>query len=234
MKRRPTSILTTLALSVLPPEKGAPPTLKRTDKTQKPLYMTAAMGMMVLLAVTVLLAQDNTEAVILTEEEFQAVLAAGGSIPVGTILTDEQFERYAASINGGEDAEQGDAVEQDILANTQGDAETQFSIGRMYATSEGLLKGKDEAQAVRWYRRAADQGYAAAQYHLGIMYAAGRGLLKDSVLAHMWWNIASANGHETAREVRDDLERDMTRAEISRATELAQACMAADYQDCEP
>ena len=30
------------------------------------------------------------------------------------------------------------------------------------------------------------------------------------------------------------LERDMTRAEVSRATELAWACMSSDYQDCEP
>ena len=32
----------------------------------------------------------------------------------------------------------------------------------------------------------------------------------------------------------ENMERDMTRAEISRATELAHACMASDYQDCEP
>ena len=41
------------------------------------------------------------------------------------------------------------------------------------------------------------------------------------MLAHMWLNIASVNGDEGARESRDTLERDMTRAEISRATELA-------------
>ena len=66
------------------------------------------------------------------------------------------------------------------------------------------------------------------------MCAAGRGVLKDSVLAHMWSNIASANGNSSARELRDNLERDMTRAEISRATELARACMTSDYQACEP
>ena len=50
----------------------------------------------------------------------------------------------------------------------------------------------------------------------------------------MWLNIAGANGNEVARENRDNLERDMTRAEISQATELARTCMASDYQDCEP
>ena len=93
---------------------------------------------------------------------------------------------------------------------------------------------KDEAEAVRWYRLAAEQGHAGAQYNLGLMYDNGRGVLKDSVLAHMWLNIAGANGHEGARESRDTLERDMTRAEISRATKLARTCMDSDYQDCAP
>ena len=54
------------------------------------------------------------------------------------------------------------------------------------------------------------------------------------MLAHMWLNIAGANGNEVARENRDNLERVMTRAEISRATELARECMDSDYQDCAP
>ena len=62
----------------------------------------------------------------------------------------------------------------------------------------------------------------------------GRGVLKDSVLAHMWSNIAGANGNASARKLRDHLERDMPRAEVSRATELARVCMTSDYQDCEP
>ena len=81
---------------------------------------------------------------------------------------------------------------------------------------------------MRWFRLAAEQGHAPSQGALG------RGVLKDSVLVHMWFNIGGANGDETARELRDNLEDDMTRAEISRATELARACMASDYQDCEP
>ena len=42
------------------------------------------------------------------------------------------------------------------------------------------------------------------------------------------FNIAGANGDKDAQELRDNLERDLTRAEISRATELARACMALD------
>ena len=36
----------------------------------------------------------------------------------------------------------------------------------------------------------------------------------------------------SAAEQGDELEREMTRAEISRATELARVCMAPDYQNC--
>ena len=118
------------------------------------------------------------------------------------------------------------------LAAEQGHADAQFYLAVLYNTGMGVLK--DAAEAVRWYRLAAEQGDAHAQYGLGLMYANGRGVLKDSVLAHMWSNIAGANGNASARELRDSLERDMTRAEISQATELARACMASDYQDCEP
>ena len=112
----------------------------------------------------------------------------------------------------------------------QGLADAQFNLGLMYATGRGVLK--DDTKAARWYRKAAEQGNAAAQYNLGLRYATGRGVLKDTVLAHMWSNIAGANGIEEAREFRDKLERDMTRAEIRRTTELAHACMDSDYQDC--
>ena len=64
---------------------------------------------------------------------------------------------------------------------------------------------------MKWYRLSADQGNATAQYNLGVSYSNGQGVLKDSVLAHMWFNIAGANGNEAAREGRDNLERDMTR-----------------------
>ena len=93
-----------------------------------------------------------------------------------------------------------------------------------------VLSAQDDLDTVR---QAAEQSDATAQFNLGIMYANGRGVLKDSVLAHMWSNIAGANGNASARELRDSLERDMTRAEISQATGLARACMASDYQDCE-
>ena len=134
------------------------------------------------------------------------------------------------------------------LAAEQGDAAAQFNLGVRYADGQGVLK--DDAEAVKCRLSKATPQHSStsvctgwpptrdkpgsAQFNLGIRYANGEGVLKDSVLAHMWSNIAGANGDEAARELRDNLERDMTRAEISRATELARTCMASNYQDCQP
>ena len=125
-----------------------------------------------------------------------------------------------------------EAAPQYRKAAEQGDADAQFTLGVLYAKGEGVPK--DDAEAVRWFRKAAEQGDAAAQSVLGAMYAGGSAVPKDYVLAHMWTSIAVTNGIEQAREFRDKLERDMTQAEIRRATELARACMNSDYQDCEP
>ncbi len=116
------------------------------------------------------------------------------------------------------------------LAADQGRADAQFLLGVMYAEARGVPQ--DDAEAARWYRLAANQGNATAQYNLGFMYYDGRSVLKDSMLAHMWPNIAGANGNETARESRDNLERELTPAEITRATELARECMASGYESC--
>ena len=150
---------------------------------------------------------------------------------LGTIYSFSQI-MYANGGRAGPESDPAEAAKWYRLAADQGHANAQFNLGVMYANGEGVPK--DDAEAVKWYRLAADQGLANAQFNLGVTYANGQGVLKDSVLAHMWYNIAGANGNEAARKLRDNLEDDMTRAEISRATELARACMASDYQACEP
>lgn len=166
---------------------------------------------------TILLAQDNLDALRQAAEQgdakAQAVLGAAYAEGRGVRKDDVEAVRWYR------------------LAAEQGNASAQNSLGGMYANGRGVLK--DDAEAVRCFRKAAEQGLYVAQYALGLMYARGRRVLKDDVLAHMWYNIAGANGHENARKNRDILERDMTLAEISRATELARACMSSNYQNCQ-
>jgi len=43
----------------------------------------------------------------------------------------------------------------------QGEADVQFNVGLMYDKGKGVPQ--DDAEAVKWYRKAADQGHADAQ-----------------------------------------------------------------------
>ena len=52
------------------------------------------------------------------------------------------------------------------LAAEQGDADTQFNLGLMYANAEGVTQ--DYKEAINWYKLSAEQGYAAAQKNLGM------------------------------------------------------------------
>ena len=72
---------------------------------------------------------------------------------------------------------------------------TQANLGFMYATGEGIA---DDAEAVRWWRRAAEQGDARAQYSLGAMYANGKGIAEDDAEAVRWWRRAAEQGHRGA------------------------------------
>ena len=124
-----------------------------------------------------------------------------------------------------------EAVRWHRLAAEQGHIPALRALGNAYSLGNGVLK--DEVESARWYRLAAEQGDAPAQLILGTLYA--RRVLENYVLAHMWFNISSANDRDFGGGfLRDYVEAKMTRAEISRATELARACMASDYQACEP
>ena len=64
------------------------------------------------------------------------------------------------------------------------------------------------------------------------MYSIGDGRLQDYVMAHMWFNIASANGDEDGRKNRDAIAKNMTPEDISKATAMARECMASNYKKC--
>ena len=76
-------------------------------------------------------------------------------------------------------------------------------------------------QAVKWFRLAADQGLASAQLSLGLMYDTGQGVPQNHVLAHMWYNLAGAQGVADAPKYRDRSASKMTPAQIAEAQRLA-------------
>ena len=65
------------------------------------------------------------------------------------------------------------------------------------------------------------------------MYYRGEGVLQDDKKAHMWLNIARANGEkEHAADNIKGITQRMTPADISEAQDMARQCLASDYQDC--
>ena len=68
----------------------------------------------------------------------------------------------------------------------------------------------DFKKAMALWRPLAEQGDSQAQMILGIMHDDGYGVDRDVVGAHMWHNLAGANGNEKARRLRDTLARNMS------------------------
>ena len=67
----------------------------------------------------------------------------------------------------------------------------------MYDDGTGVPQ--DNAEALRWYRRAVDQGHAAAQFNLGFMYANGVGVPQDDVEAVRLYRLAAEQGNASAQ-----------------------------------
>jgi uncharacterized protein len=97
----------------------------------------------------------------------------------------------------------------------------------MYRKGEGVPR--DDAEAAKWYRKAAEQGHLYAQTVVGGLYAVGLGVPQDYVEAHKWFNLAASRStlasnrgnHESAIKMRDLVATKMTPAQIAEAQKLA-------------
>ena len=121
------------------------------------------------------------------------------------------------------------------LSAEQGNAAGQYGLAVMYYEGEGVIQ--DYAETVKWLRLSAEQGggfYSTlAQGFLGMLYRFAVGVPEDNLTAHMWYNIASANGSLTnAGDHRDELAALMTASEITKATAMAKECMNSNYKKC--
>jgi TPR repeat protein len=91
----------------------------------------------------------------------------------------------------------------------------------------------DYVPAIRLFRPLAEQGDAKAQSVLGVMYRRGQGVARSSVRAFIWFSRAAARGDARARVELRDVSQTMTAEELSQAREMAQACEASNYRQCE-
>jgi len=58
---------------------------------------------------------------------------------------------------------------------------------------------QDDAEATKWFRKAAEQGDASAQYSLGYALHAGLGTPADHAEESAWFRKAAEQGHAQAR-----------------------------------
>jgi TPR repeat protein len=137
----------------------------------------------------------------------------------------------------------------------------QDTLGTMLANGAGTAK--DKKQAVKWFKLAAAQGYAKAQDDLGTMYENGDGIAKDRAEGIKWHRLAAAQGFAPAQgnlsfALRDDImhsemwailgaeqkdemsqsvlqinEALMSAVQLAKAKEMAAACKASNYKQCE-
>jgi len=94
-----------------------------------------------------------------------------------------------------------------LAAASRGNADAQYSLGRLYEDGHGV--GQDYGEALGWYRSAAGQGHsealkrlrsaagrgnAAAQVSLGMLCENGSGVAKDLSEALDWYRKAAEQG----------------------------------------
>ena len=79
----------------------------------------------------------------------------------------------------------------------QGHAKAQYYLGLMYYEGNGLLP--DEAEAARWFRRAAEHIDVVHQVILGFMYLEGNGVSMDEAEAVRWFRRAAEQGYADAQ-----------------------------------
>ena len=91
----------------------------------------------------------------------------------------------------------------------------------------------DYVPAIRLFRPLAEQGNAKAQTVLGVMYRRGEGVARSPVRAFIWLSRAAARGDTKAKVELRDVSQTMTPEELSQAREMAQACEASNYRNCE-
>ena len=83
-----------------------------------------------------------------------------------------------------------------------------------------------EAETRDMIEIAAQGGAPDALFELGLMYCCGRDVHLDMVEAHKWFNLAALRGNEAARHYRQELAREMSRAEVGAAQKRAREWMS--------
>ncbi len=84
-----------------------------------------------------------------------------------------------------------------LLALAANDARVQTLLAYHYVDGAGVVKS--DAEAIKWFRKAAEAGHAPAQNSLGFYYQKGLGLPKNEEEGVRWYRKAAAQDWATAQ-----------------------------------
>lgn len=105
-------------------------------------------------------------------------------------------------------------------------AAAQEHVGATNLLGLALMSGvegveKDEAAARALLERTAAMGNPVGLYALGQIYAEGLGVEQDLLQAHVWFNLAAANGHPEGAQARAEIEALLTPEQVRDAQRQA-------------
>ena len=78
-----------------------------------------------------------------------------------------------------------------------GNANAQNHLGVIYSNGQGVAQ--DDAEALKWFRKAAEQGHVKAQKNLGDMYVTGKGVAQSDAEAAQWYRKSAEQGFSDAQ-----------------------------------
>jgi len=104
-------------------------------------------------------------------------------------------------------------------AAEQGDVGAQVRLAKLYIKGFGVPQ--NYAEALKLLERAAARRDAEAEFLLGTLYREGKGIPKDLLRAHMWFNLAAAQGHTHALNLRDVAATELDLKQLAEAQNLA-------------
>jgi len=90
-------------------------------------------------------------------------------------------------------------VNKQVTATPVKRSATRRDTHRSSGPQQSVSKARDDAEAEKWYRKAAEQGRAEAQNNLGLMYVLGRGVPQDDAKAVKWFCSAAEQGYTPAQ-----------------------------------
>ena len=117
-----------------------------------------------------------------------------------------------------------------LKAANLGHTRAQAEIGHRYWI--GLGVEKDDKKAIDWFRKAIKQGSPEAMSYLAWNYSKSIGVKKNIEIAYSLYQLADNEGLPRARERIQELEQEMTQAQISRAKLLATDCIINYFDNC--